>query len=170
MDVNGRLEQAGDRWRLRFTRHLAQDQETVWRALTEPEHLATWFPDGIRGEWRVGGELRFGHIGTEQSFSGRVLAFEPPSVVEFTWGTDTLRFEVEPDGSSGSLLTLVDTFDEVGKAARDAAGWHVCLDALEQHLAGAEQPERPGERWPEVHEAYVRSFGPEAATIGPPEG
>ena len=27
-------------------------------------------------------------------------------------------------------LTLINRFDEIGKAARDAAGWHACLDAL----------------------------------------
>ena len=40
-----------------------------------------------------------------------------------------LRFELEPDGS-GSVLTLTVTFPEYGKAARDAAGWHVCLEQL----------------------------------------
>lgn len=34
-----------------------------------------------------------------------------------------------------------------GKAARDGAGWHTCLD--------------PG---------YVERFGPEGATVGPPDG
>jgi len=37
---------------------------------------------------------------------------------------------------------LTDTFDELGKAARDAAGWDTCLDFLEWDLAGVE-PEHP---------------------------
>jgi len=28
----------------------------------------------------------------------------------------------------------------------------------------------PGENWDEVHADYVKAFGPEASTIGPPEG
>ena len=93
--------------------------------------------------------------------------YEPPSVMEFRWGTDTLRFELRPE-PGGCTLTLLDTLDAHGKAARDGAGWHVCLDALDEHLTGA--PGRPdlGERWAEVHAAYVEGFGPEAATIGPP--
>ena len=32
---------------------------------------------------------------------------------------------------------------EVGKAARDAAGWHACLDILGHHLAGEKPPWSP---------------------------
>jgi len=46
----GRLEQAGDRWQLHFTRRLPHPPEKVWRALTEPEHLKEWFPNDIEGE------------------------------------------------------------------------------------------------------------------------
>ena len=46
----GELEQRSDgRWRLRFTRALAHPPEKVWRAITEPEHLAQWFPTTIEG-------------------------------------------------------------------------------------------------------------------------
>ena len=36
----------------------------------------------------------------------------------------------------GTELTLLDTLEERGKAARDGAGWHTCLDALERSLGG----------------------------------
>jgi len=97
-----------------------------------------------------------------------VLACAPPSLLEFRWGSDTIRFEVAPR-ESGSTLTLIDTIDELGKAARDGAGWHVCLDALEHALDGTDAPSMP-ERWSAVHEDYVKKFGPEASTIGPPKG
>ena len=58
---------------------------------------------------------------------------------------------------------------EVGKAARDAAGWHACLDILGHHLAGEKPPWSPVERWDQVHAQYVERLGPEASTIGPPE-
>lgn len=70
---------------------------------------------------------------------------------------------------SGTELTLIDTLAAQGKAARDGAGWHVCLDQLGCHLHGQEPPWSPVERWRDVHGAYVEGFGPEAATIGPPE-
>jgi uncharacterized protein YndB with AHSA1/START domain len=163
--VQGTLEPAGARWRLRFVRELPHPVERVWRAITEPEHLAAWFPQRISGDWAAGAELTFR---SEQGpdFHGEVVAVEPPRLLEFTWGTDLIRIEVsERDG--GATLTLLDTFDEQGKAARDAAGWHACLDRLGAHLDGVAGPD-PGRRWAEVHPEYVGSFGPSAATIGPP--
>ena len=69
----------------------------------------------------------------------------------------------------GDRLTLTDIFDELGKAARDGAGWHECLDRLVAELDGT--PQRPmGELWVEVHPRYVAHLGPDAATIGPPPG
>ena len=165
----GTLEQAGTGWRLRFTRELHHPAERVWRAVTEPGHLAAWFPMRIHGEWVAGGPLTFTDPeGRGLEFTGKVLAYQPPSLLEFSWGPDVLRLEIEPRGA-GCTLTLLDTFDELGKAARDAAGWHVCLDLLAAHLDGATEPDPP-RGWPEVNRDYVQAFGPAAATIGPPPG
>jgi uncharacterized protein YndB with AHSA1/START domain len=162
--MDGNLEAAGDNWRIRFERRLSHPLEKVWRAMTEPEHLAAWFPDRIVGPWEVGGRLRF--ESEYGDFEGEVLAFEPMRLVEFRWGTDVIRLELAKDGA-GSLLTLSDTITELGKAARDAAGWHECLDRLEAELAGR-QPSDWGKRWPQLRDAYAERFGPEAATVGPP--
>jgi uncharacterized protein YndB with AHSA1/START domain len=164
--MDGILESAGTQWRLRFTRRLAHPPEKVWRAITEPEHLESWFPQRIVGTWSIGAPLTF--ASDYGDFHGEVLAFDPPKALEFRWGTDTIRLEVAPD-ERGSVLTLLDTFDEQGKAARDAAGWHVCLDALEDHLNGRMSQPSSGPRWQAAHGRYVESFGPQASTIGPPE-
>jgi uncharacterized protein YndB with AHSA1/START domain len=160
--VNGTLERTADGPRLRFTRRLGHRAEKVWRAVTEPEHLKAWFPDTIDVErWAPGAQLRF------NGFDGEVLAVDPPRLLEFRWGTDIIRIEIEPDGDE-SVLTLLDTFDDVGKAARDGAGWHTCLDQLEHELDGTSPPWSSRDRWGEVHPAYVAAFGAEASTIGPP--
>jgi uncharacterized protein YndB with AHSA1/START domain len=165
----GRLEEIDGRWRLRFTRRLPRPPEKVWRALTQPDHLRAWFPTTIEGERAAGAPLRFSFpSGQAEPFAGEMLVYDPPSVLEFRWGPDTLRFELRPDGG-GSTLTLLDTLEERGKAARDGAGWHVCLDALDEHLADEERVPDTGGRWQPLHEAYIEQFGPEAATIGPPE-
>ena len=68
-----------------------------------------------------------------------MLACQPPSLLEFRWGTDVIRFEIMPhDG--GCTFVLTDVFGELGKAARDAAGWHTCVDLLGHHLGGAAAP------------------------------
>jgi hypothetical protein len=54
------------------------------------------------------------------------------------------------------------------QAARDAAGWHVCLDRLEQLLAGAagEAPgPEPTSEWGEHYEAYQRRGLPAGAPV-----
>ncbi|HEV7528742.1 MAG TPA: SRPBCC family protein [Solirubrobacteraceae bacterium] len=166
--MNGKLEQAGERWRLRFTRELAHPPEKVWRALTEHEHLQAWFPHTVVGEWTAGAPLRF--QSKHGDFEGEVLACQPPSLLEFRWGPDTIRLEVAPaSGGDGCTLTLIDTLQELGKAARDGAGWHACLDALQDELDGRAPAADSSARWNAVHPGYVEAFGPEAATIGPPE-
>ena len=66
-------------------------------------------------------------------------------------------------------LTLLDTLDDVGKGARDGAGWHTCLDALSASLAGDREPRQRLESWDSVHTGYRRRFGPRASRIGPPD-
>jgi uncharacterized protein YndB with AHSA1/START domain len=165
----GELECRGRTAVLRFTRRLGHPPEKVWRALVEPEHLTAWFPTTIDGERTVGARLRFRHRDDlAEPFDGEMLAFEPPSLLELRWGPDVLRFELEPDGD-GTLLTFTDTLEEIGKAARDGAGWHECLDRLLYVLASQTPPWSPAERWREVHDGYVERLGPEASTIGVPQ-
>jgi uncharacterized protein YndB with AHSA1/START domain len=166
----GDLRDVEGRSQLRFTRRLAHSREKVWEALTEPDHLAAWFPTTIEGERAAGAKLRFSFPGGEAPpFEGEMITYDPPSILEFRWGEDLIRFEVQPDGG-GSVLTLVDTLDERGKAARDAAGWHEKLDVLASYLAGEDVAEGDGDKWKPLNAAYIERFGPDAATIGPPEG
>jgi uncharacterized protein YndB with AHSA1/START domain len=167
----GTLEQIGEeRWQLRFTRKLAHPPEVVWRAVSEPEQLAAWFPTTIEGQRAAGAPLRFSFPrGQAPPFDGEMLAYEPPSLMEIRWGADVIRIEVHPDGA-GSELVLLDTLEERGKAARDGAGWHVCLDVLAAHLDGDASARESMDAWRAVHARYVERLGPEAATVGPPEG
>ncbi|HEY3142160.1 MAG TPA: SRPBCC family protein [Acidimicrobiales bacterium] len=165
----GDLQQVEGRWQLRFVRRLQHPPEKVWRALTEPEHLAVWFPSTVEGERTAGAKLRFTFpFDDAPVMDGEMVVYEPPSVLEFTWGEgDLLRFELQPD-DDGTVLTLLDRFDEQGRAARDGAGWHASLDVLTYHLAGEPTPWPPDERWSHVNQLYIEHLGPEASTIGPP--
>jgi uncharacterized protein YndB with AHSA1/START domain len=169
----GTLDQLDDgRWQLRLTRVFRHPVEKVWRAISQPEHLAHWFPTTIEGERVVGAPLRFSFPADPlPPFEGEMVAYEPPSLMELRWGPDVLRLELRAT-AEGTELTLFDTLEERGKAARDGAGWHTCLDALAVALDGADTPraEMKMDRWHEVNARYVEIFGPEAATIGPPEG
>ena len=108
--------------------------------------------------------------GEAPEMEGEMLVFQPPALLEFTWGDDFLRFELRAeDGGKATVLDFVDVLEDVGKAARDGAGWHVKFDALEAHLSGESPGDDEMERWRPVHETYVKQFPPEASTIGVPD-
>lgn len=186
----GRLEQVEDGWRLRFERVLPHRPEKVWRAITEEEHLAAWFPTTIEGELKPGAPLLFRFRGEElRPHGGEVIACEPPHLLEFTWGfakedldpsnpedaeilehyagIERSRFVLTPE-REGCRLTFTTTYEEVGKSARDAAGWHVCFEMLEDHLAGRPSAPHTPDRWKPLNRLYTQRFGAHAATIGPP--
>lgn len=166
--MDGRLEQKDGHWQLKFTRKLLHSPEEVWQALTDPKHLAVWFPSDIEGERVPGASLRFVFRNNEgPTIEGKMIAYEPYSVLEFEWGNEQLQFDLQPD-EEGTLLIFQNTFDELGKAARDGAGWHICLDMLACDLNHEEPAWSHAERWKQVHKQYIERFGPEAATIGPP--
>jgi hypothetical protein len=66
------------------------------------------------------------------------------------------------------VLVFSDTITEVGKGARDTAGWHVCFDVLESALEGDSPVQAPD--WRTLNAMYVERFGPAASTMRPPEG
>jgi len=168
-DDLGTLTRRDGRAELRFTRHLAHPPEKVWRALTEPEHLEAWFPTTIEGERAAGAPLRFAFRDVAMpAMAGEMLACEPPTLLEMNWGGDVLRFDLRPDGG-GCVLDFTCRFDELGKAARDGAGWHACFDMLAHELGGTPAPwKSSADRWREVRDAYVERFGPEASSSPPP--
>src|SRR5208282_4236134 len=137
----GQLERRDGQVLLRFTRRLAHPVRDVWRALSEPEHLAAWFPTTVEGERAPGARLHFvphGYPGPP--FDGEMLAFEPPTSMQLRWGEEILRFELTSDGPGSCVLVFTSSFDELGKAARDGAGWHACLDLLGYEAGGRSAP------------------------------
>lgn len=156
----------GDSWpTIRFERHLPDPPGVVWRALTDGHELALWFPcaidvDGDR--WEPGARLTFRFTNIDLVLTGRVLAAEEPHLLEYTWGEETLRFELtEKDG--GTVLVLADTLPPAF-AARNSAGWDECLDRL-----GA-VPLSAG-TWQEKFDRYRERYeGDLGGQEGPPAG
>ena len=87
-------------------RHLPHPPERVFRALTEPAELGGWFPARVEGELREGASLVFDEDGRRHE--GRVVAFEPPRLVAYTFDGATLRFEVG-EAAGGSVLIFTST-------------------------------------------------------------
>lgn len=148
---------------VRLERDLPDPPDVVWGALTEREQLKGWFPCDViveGGEWRVGAAISFPFPSDviEMTLSGEVLECDPPRQLAYTWGEETLRFELSPR-AGGTHLVLVDELP-AGAAARNAAGWEACLD----RLAGLEPAK---DAWQQRFARYSAAFEPE---LGPQEG
>ena len=159
---------------LRFERRLAHPVQAVWRAITDPSELAHWFPSRVEVDLRVGGamEFTFEHMPLDAptAMRGRVTELDPPRLFAFYWGEDHLRFELEPaDGGRACRLSFTVALDAREKAARDAAGWHRCLDALADALAGS-PAERPHETdaWRGYYAEYAGRGFPTGAPVPEP--
>src|SRR5581483_10994514 len=129
----------GARPAVRLERQLPDSPETVWKAVTERAQLRRWFPCEViveGGRWVSGAAITFPFPPEviDMTLTGEVLEVDEPRLLVFTWGEETLRFELSPrDG--GTRLTLTDELP-ASHAARNAAGWDTCLD----RLAGSDGP------------------------------
>lgn len=155
--MNETLQTVDGRSVLRFERRLQHPLEKVWRAVTESKHLAAWFPARLDiDRFDVGGKIEFVFPhGEGPTLDGVITELDPPHVFAYTWADTTLRFELRSDGSD-CVLVFTQTFDDRPAAASFAAGWHYCLDALDDSLAG--RPVGGFDRHAELHEAYVDAF------------
>jgi uncharacterized protein YndB with AHSA1/START domain len=146
---------------LRMERRLAHPAEKVWRALTEPSELAGWFPAAVEVDLRLDGRIAFEFPGGEDDFvedpdnTGVIRAYEPPHLLEYSWGAELLRWELSPTGD-GCLLVLTATYDDRPGSASFTSGWLLCFDALDRVLGGSAVPR---EDYAELHEYFVKVFG-----------
>ena len=156
---------------LHFERRLPHPRDAVWRAITEPSELAHWFPSHVEVDLRVDGAMRFEFenmpLDAPSTMTGRVTELDPPRLFAFFWGDDHLRFELEPtDRDEACILRFTVVLGATDKAARDAAGWHVCLDGLARHLddSSGQRPFTP-ETWREHYAEYSRRGLPTGAQV-----
>jgi uncharacterized protein YndB with AHSA1/START domain len=163
--MDGTLRTADGRCVLRFERHLTHPVEKVWRAITEPGELAHWFPAQVEIDFHSGGKIQFTQ-GAEPT-TGEVLELDPHRVFAFSWGDDTLRFELHPE-PTGCRLVFTHAFDDKYGASSFASGWHHCLDGLDARLVG-----RPMD-WPtglgDLHERYVVDLGLDEGVLHKTDG
>ncbi|HEV7650033.1 MAG TPA: SRPBCC domain-containing protein [Actinophytocola sp.] len=122
---------------LRFARRLAHPREKVWRALTETGRLREWFVDVLdydrsRLAFAPGATLTFAANGFPDSH-GEVTTYQPPALLEYTWGEEVLRFELTADGA-GCLLVFTNVVDGPETAAAVASGWSAGLGRLADAL------------------------------------
>jgi uncharacterized protein YndB with AHSA1/START domain len=164
----------GEKWTLILVRELRHSPEKVWQALTDPAHLREWAPfdaDGSLGT--VGTTVKLTTVGAPRAHvtETTVTRAEAPKVLEYNWGGQDIRWELETAGG-GTRLTLWHNIDR-GFISMGAAGWHICFDVLERLLGGHPIGRIVGPEamkvggWQRLNEEYARQFGVEAPSWPP---
>jgi uncharacterized protein YndB with AHSA1/START domain len=128
----------GENWTLILVRELRHPPEKVWRALTDPAHLREWAPfdaDGSLGT--VGAKVKLTTVGAPAPHvtETTVTRADAPRLLEYTWGGNDMRWELEAEGG-GTRLTLWTSINR-RFIAMGAAGWHICFDVLDHLLSEA---------------------------------
>ena len=156
MDLGTYTKRADGRLDIRFERTYARPVETVWSALTEPERLADWM--GVSHvEPHVGG--RFDTIQDSAAPStGKVVAWEPPKILEFTWSNkdapdSVIRYELTPAGQS-TRLVFTQRGVLPGRSALMMPGWQWLFDRLANVLESKDGT-ASGKSWSEWQQVYV---------------
>jgi len=161
-----RVEKDGERWTLVLVRELRHAPEEVWRALTEPERLREWAPYDADGDLgRAGARVKLSTAGMPgmAAVETVVTRAERPRLLEFSWGGNDTRWELEAV-AGGTRLTLWATIDRA-YIAMGAAGWHVCLDVMDRLIGGAPIGRIVAgealkfEGWQRLNAEYARQFG-----------
>jgi uncharacterized protein YndB with AHSA1/START domain len=162
--LNGDVTYDGEFTRLFYQRRLPHPPERVWAALTDPEQLGKWFmATSVAMDGRPGGSLEMVAGPGRIRSHGRILAWEPPRLLEYEWitrarseipsGEDSfVKWELTPvEGET--LLTLEHRRLTRPTAAGFAPGWHAFMDRLTAQLSGEPLPDWIG-RFNEARGAY----------------
>jgi uncharacterized protein YndB with AHSA1/START domain len=153
-----------DQWTLVFVRVLRHPPEKVWAALTEPAQVAEWSPYTTSRDLGSPGDATLTMIDGDLSedLSATVTRVERPHLLEYTFGTDLLQWELTPS-DVGTRLTLRHTLKDRDWLPKIAAGWHLCLDVAEHLLDGAPiGPIRGSEAtnfgWQQLSDSYAEQL------------
>ncbi|KFE64424.1 SRPBCC family protein [Hyalangium minutum] len=172
--AGAKVQKEGEKWTLVLVRDLRHPPAKVWEAITDPEHLREWAPfDSDRSLGAVG-TARLSTVGapTPMVSETQVKRADAPKLLEYSWGGQDIRWELEPLAGQGTRLTLWHNIDR-RFIAMGAAGWHICLDVLDGLLAGepigrlvaADALKFDG--WQRLHAEYAQQFGVETPGFPP---
>lgn len=151
-EKRGTVTVDGEHATLEFERRLAHPVQVVWKALTDPEHLARWYMTKARLDARPDGRIEYVSGISQFHVTGRILTWDPPRVFEHEWNVEpreylpagersVVRWELTPDGDA-TILRITHRHLTRQTATGFVSGTHAFLDRLEDELDG-----RPLTNW-----------------------
>ena len=162
------IEKDGETWTLVLVRELRHSPKKVWQALTDPAQLREWAPfDADKNMGAAGTTVKLTTVGapSPRITETRVTRADAPRLLEYNWGGQDIRWELEALGG-GTRLTLWHNIDR-RFISMGAAGWHICFDVLDRHLSGnpvgrivASEAMKFG-GWQRLNAEYAKQFASE---------
>src|SRR5258708_11823623 len=162
----------GEKWTLVLVRELRHPPEKVWQALTDPAQLREWAPFDADRNLGTIGPVKLSTVRAPAPLVSEtsVKRAEAPRLLEYSWGENDIRWELEPL-ANGTRLTL---WHNIGRrfVSMGAAGWHICFDVLDRFLAGHPIGRIVGGdamkfEWQRLNAEYAKRFGIEGKNPHP---
>jgi uncharacterized protein YndB with AHSA1/START domain len=171
--MGAEIRKDGEKWMLVLVRDLRHPPEKVWTALTDPASLRQWAPfDADRSLATAGTVVKLTTVEAPAVHvtETKVSRAEAPKVLEYSWGGQEIRWELETLGG-GTRLRLWHNIDR-RYISMGAAGWHICLDVLDHLLGGTPIGRIAGGEamkfdWPRLNSEYARQLGVETPGTPP---
>jgi uncharacterized protein YndB with AHSA1/START domain len=128
-----------------YTTYIETTPEKLWQTLTDGDFTERyWFGHRVASNWEIGSPYKFTRQGADR-VEGKVLAFDPPKRLSYTWDpcspeakrerTSRVTFDLEPRGKVVKLTVTHDNLEEGGKTFRDiSGGWPMVLASLKSLL------------------------------------
>ncbi|WP_101845593.1 SRPBCC family protein [Halobacillus sp. Marseille-P3879] len=155
MDEYGKLFPSNGRYALQFERFFPFSCEKVFQVITDPEAFTKWYPFAT-GEMdlKEGGRIQFDD-GEGAAYEAVILDLKPPHVFNFREIEDLIEISLQEE-NEGCRFFFTHTFDDQDMVEYVAAGWHRCIDVLEQIVHGQQV------KWKynasELRETYKKQF------------
>ena len=171
-ELDGQYAEVEGRGAVTFVRSYPVAAAQAWAAVSTSEGLEGWFPSRAVVNPEAGTVTFSGDPNMEPSTSTeKIVDWDPPRRWAFEWGGDLMEFLVEGSDEEAEL-TLRNWLADNAAAARNAAGWHVCLGELAKKLGGT-TPSRPHAQpgpagplaWEPLYSAYAEAGLPSGAPI-----
>ncbi|MEK3735239.1 SRPBCC family protein [Paenibacillus sp. FSL M8-0334] len=131
MNEYGTLHESNGRYALRFERFFPHNPEAVFLVITKPSYFSQWYPFATgEVDLRLGGKIAFDD-GEGTTYQGTITELEKPYIFGFREVDDLVNISLQEEGS-GCRMIFTHTFSDDSWAVNTAAGWHRCLDVLDQ--------------------------------------
>ncbi|SEB78146.1 Uncharacterized conserved protein YndB, AHSA1/START domain [Paramicrobacterium humi] len=162
--IDAQINEVAGRWLLSLERPVGHSCNEIWQAITDKDVVRRWAPFAPDRDLTETGVVALRQVDDPElpATPGRVVTAAMQRMLSLDWGKDRIDIELAPTADE-SVVHLSHTFDDRTMAPSFAAGWHLCLQALDSVLNGEDTPIVVGDAahaagWDELYDRYAALF------------